>query len=167
MLSLSEIKKIAVKNPKMVKKVEKFLMHRSTSRLDIMLELVGLGKATFKELQEKTGLKPSTLSYHLKTLIKRGYITKKKIKPEKGKKQKTEYFPARKGIAALACLIDVPAWVDFYRNPQRYEENAKFYNEVYRLQKLYEETGDEKYREKAFKLLEKFYEKHKHELLPK
>ena len=119
MKKLNEVKsketnKIPLEHTRRVKNVTKFLLQGSGARFDIMLELVGRGKASFKELQEETGLKSASLNHHLKVLLKEGYIEKRRLNTNSRSDNRVEYYPTERGIEMLSYIVDVDSWKASY-----------------------------------------------------
>jgi len=161
MPKISEIKRKLIKNVKESNKPIEFLLDRSNARLNIMLELVGLGKASFTELLEKTGLKPPSLNHHLKALLREGYIGKKNLNPNRRDDKKVEYYPIKKGIQALSHLINVEGWIEFYRNSKKI---LKLAHELFGDMTIEEflEFNKRKATKEEEEKMKKFWEKYKH-----
>ena len=138
--------------------IRKFLLQGSGARFDIMLELVGRGKASFTKLLEETGLKSASLNHHLKVLLKEGYIAKRKLNPKRKEEEKVEYFPTEKGIEMLSFLVNMDAWKALHTLTK---EDLKILKEIWEIRKM-ERRGVS--REEIEKRFNELVEKYEHKL---
>ena len=158
MVNVSELKKIAVKHVELVDEAEKVLMRGSGIRFKIMLELVGLGKASFTKLLERTKLKPPSLSHHLKVLLKEGYIGRRDLNLKNRNDIRVEYFPTEKGIEMLSYLVNIDAWKALRTLD---EEDLKILGELKKIREM-EHQGVS--REEIEKKFNELVEKYEHKL---
>ena len=119
-----------------------------------MLELVGRGKASFKELQEETGLKSASLNHHLKVLLKEGYIAKRKLNPNSRSDNRVEYYPREKGIEMLSYIVDVDSWKASYNLTEEELEIMEKLKEIREME--HQGVGREEIEKKFNELIEKY-----------